>query len=146
MSLELVTPSEWNDAVAAGRSRWSATGYVPDIYRTQWGSLTCCFDAISKMTAPAQSVWDEPAAAFGEAVVMELRCSVFRPFLRDSPSAPQVTPVPDGWAKIRQDRATLGQMLFCLRQVRESTRKPDAGRVASPAQARTVELSGFFPY
>ena len=123
---------------AAEQASWAAKGHLlaewvhpwvhrlsPDAKRKWWTGLWMVSSPEARANLDAQSIWEEATAAFGEAVAMELRHSVFRPFLEDHPSAPDVTPRPSEWIKVHQDRATLGQMLVCLRQAKD--RSP-AGR------------------
>ena len=123
---------------AAERAAWASKGHLlaawvhpwfnrlsPEATRKWWTGLWMVSLPEAWADLDARSIWEEAAAAFGEAVAMELRHSVFRLFLGDHPSAPDVTPRPSEWIKVHQDRATLGQMLVCLRQAKD--RSP-AGR------------------
>ena len=83
---------------AAERASWAPVGHKLAEWTHPWFSLLCLeskkkwWTGLWLVSSPdaqanldSQSVLEEAAAAFGEAVAMELRHSVFRPFLLDQP-------------------------------------------------------------
>jgi hypothetical protein len=86
----------------------------PDAKRRWWTGLYVLSAPEFCANLGEASVWEMAADAFGEAVAMELRHSVLRPFREAHPGEPSTTPLPDHWKKAREGNATLGNLMHCL--------------------------------
>jgi len=112
---------------AAEQAKWAPMGQrlaewqhpwlsrlCPEAKRRWWAGLYAVSSSEARENLPEQTVWELAADAFGEAVAMELRHSVLRPFREAHPAEPSTTPLPDHWKKAREGNATLGNLLHCL--------------------------------
>lgn len=86
----------------------------PDAKRRWWTGLYVLSAPEFCANLGEASVWEIAADAFGEAVAVELKHSVFQAFREAHPGEPSTQPLPDHWKRVNDGNATLGNLMHCL--------------------------------